>query len=84
MVKERVPAKVCQSSLILWLLEIPLHHTTIQVELNSGISLKYSEEVPIRIDSHSAPVEVNLSLMLLSILFCTDLDKLHGVCAFKN
>lgn len=67
MVKERVSAKVCEYSLILQLLESPLHHNS--SELNPGISSKYSEEVPIRIDSHSVPVQVNQAIIFLMCLF---------------
>lgn len=44
-------------------------HLTIQVELNHGISSKYSEEVPIRIDSHNVSVQVNQALIFPMCLF---------------
>lgn len=42
----------------------------IQMKLNHGISSKYSEEVPIHIEFHNVPVQVNRFLILMSsILF---------------
>lgn len=63
-------------SLILQLLESPFtSHTTIQVSLNHDISSKYSEEVPIRIDSHSEPVQVNQAfIVLMCLCFILHLD----------
>ena len=64
MVKERVPAKVCQYShwfCSSWKVLYTKNNTS---WTKPDISSKYSEEVPIRIDSHSVPVQVKPSFNL--------------------
>lgn len=66
--REESEPRYVSLSLILQLLESPLHGK-IQVKLNQGILSKYSEEVPIRIDSHNVPVQVNQAIIFLMYLF---------------